>query len=178
MPRPPVKPEDQVVETWEVLTEGVLHVWAYDRREDRYVTESLGGDQGSMRLHITRDDRKYNQERVPIENKGLDPFTNGALRLVASETRDENLDTRYHLDDKDLTEIFEIRDADLFMEAVTGFTSELMLRRMQALGEQVGTQEQNRRLRELIDERYPIGGTQRTVREMLEAGERIGASHI
>ncbi len=95
--RPTAKDEDKVIETWESTVEGTVYVDVYSRREDAYVSQRIGGTTGSKRLHISRDDRKYNQERVSDENKMLDPFTNGALRLIESATRDENLDTRYHL---------------------------------------------------------------------------------
>jgi hypothetical protein len=62
------------------------------------------------------------------------------------------------------------------MEAVSDITSELVLRRIYSLSEGAGTQAQNEALKNLIDTRYPIGGTQKTVREMIEAGERIGAT--
>jgi hypothetical protein len=178
MARPAVKPEDQVVETWESTMPGTIYVWLYDRREDKYLKHRVGGKTGSKRLHITRDDRKYNQERVPVENIGHDPFTNGAMRLITAETRDENLDTRYHLSDTDLHEILEIRDVEPFMEAVSDIQSELIIRRLVALAEKDGTQGQNEALKELAEVRYPIGGTQKTVREMIEAGERIGADRI
>ncbi len=178
MTRPTPAPEDLIVETWEVTTPGTVYLWQYDRRDDRYKQTRLGGKTASRRLYITRDDRKYNQEQIPMENVGLDPFTNGNLRLVSSETRDENLDTRYHLTDSDLGEILELRDIEAFMDAVSDIQSELIIRRLVALAEKNGTAEQNSALRDLCEQRYPIGGTQKTVREMIEAGERIGAERI
>lgn len=174
--RPEQTEDDKVVETWETTIAGTVFVWVYDRREDKYHHQSVGGKSGSRRLHISRDDRKYNQEQIPIEAEHLDPFTNGSLRLVGAATRDETLDVRYHFTDGDLEEMFEVRDLDMFMETAKEITSELILRRLQAVGERVGTQAQNDALKALVNERYPIGGTQRTIREMIEAGERIGAS--
>ena len=52
-----------------------------------------------------------------------------------------------------------------------GFESELILRRLAEMSEKMGTLVQVEALRDLVHERYPIGGTQRTVREMLEAEE-------
>ncbi len=170
--------EDRIVETWEVMIEGTVWVHVYDRRDDRYVKQRVGGREGSRRIHITRDDRKYNQERLPDENKGLDPFTNGALRLVDSATRDESLDTRYHMTPADIAELLEIKDEDLFREAVEAIESELIVRRLRALAETDGTVAQNSVLREVCEARWPIGGTQKSVREMIEAGERIGATQV
>jgi hypothetical protein len=174
MVRPESNAEDKTIETWESVIPGIVFVWTYDRREDRYIQVSVGGKSGSKRLYLTRDDRKYNQEQVPFENSGMDVFTNGALRLIASETRDEHLDTRYHYTNEELAELFEVRDTDLFMEAVQEISSELILRRLMAMGEKLATQAQFNALKELVAVRYPIGGTQKTVREMIEAGERIG----
>lgn len=176
MTRPDTTADDKTIETWETAIAGTVFVWVYDRREDRYHQQSIGGRSGSRRLHITRDDRKYNQEALPIENQHLDPFTNGALRLIGAGSRDETLDTRYHYTDEDLAQMFEIRDPELFMEAVTNVRSELVLRRIQAMCETKGTSAQSEAMREFMSTTYPIGGTQKTVREMIEAGERMGAS--
>ena len=178
MARPAVLDEDKVVETWETAIEGTIWVWVYDRREDRYQKQAVGGRSASKRLHITRDDRKYNQEQIPVENSTLDPFTNGSLRFIDAATRDESLDMRYHFTDEELAQLFEIRDPVLFDEAIKGFESELILRRLAAMSEKQGTVVQVEALRDLITQRHPIGGTQRTVREMIEAGEKLNATRI
>lgn len=172
MTRPVVSEEDRVVETWESEIAGTVWVWLYDRRDDKYIKQAVGGRSASRRLHITRDDRKYNQELVPPENRQHDPFTNGALRLVEAMTRDETLDMRYHLTDEDLKAFFEVRDDELFLEAVQALESELVMRRLEAVAEKEGTVSQYEAVKALVRDRYPIGGTQRTVREMIEAGER------
>lgn len=178
MTRPQTKAADQIVETWETSSPGTTWVWVYDRREDKYVEQRVGGREGSGRIHLSRDDRKYNQERVPIENRMLDPFTNGALRLVEASERDEALDIRYHYSDADLMDMFEVRDENLFADLILEIESELIIRRLLAMAEKAGTQAQTKTLRDTCDERWPIGGTQKTVREMIEAGERIGATQI
>lgn len=174
--RPEAREEDKVIETWESAVDGTVYVWVYDRREDRYVKATIGGGIGSKILHITRDDRKYNQEQVPIENKQHDPFTNGALRFKNAATRDETLDLRYHYTDEELIGIFDMRDLDLFKEAIESIESELILRRLFAVGETTGTIAQMDALRELIAARYPIGGTQKTVEEMMQKGQEL--SHL
>jgi hypothetical protein len=119
------QPHEKVIETWEIQTEGTVWVWIYDRREDRYVKQRVGGRQGgSKRLHISTDDRRYNQEQIVDEMKGSDPFLNGALRLVSAD-KPEDLDTTYHLTLQDLQSLLEVRDLDLFEEEVRGITSEL-----------------------------------------------------
>jgi hypothetical protein len=179
MTRPIANENDQAIETWEITFPGSASVWVYDKREDTYRKQVVSRHSGSKMLHITRDDRKYNQELTPIENKHLDVFTNGQMRLLGSSAdRDENLDIRNHLSDDQLVEMFEIRDPDLFRDLLDSQTSEVILRRMASIADQHATVTQSEILREVISERYPIGGTQRTVREMLEAGDRIGAQRI
>lgn len=179
MVRPVVRPEDQAVETWEISFPGSIGVWVYDRREDQYKRQTISARSGSKTIHMTRDDRKYNQELIPDENRALDPFTNGQLRLLGSAAdRDENLDVRYHYSDTDLVGMFEVRDVALFQEAMEAIGSEVILRRLQGLADAHATVAQVEVLRDIIERRYPIGGTQRTVREMIEAGDRIGAQRI
>lgn len=178
MVRPPIDPQDAIIETWEIAFPGTVWVWVYDRREDVYKKQAVGGRQGSKSIHLTRDDRKYNQELIPDENRHLDPFTNGCLRLLGSADRDESLDVRNHYSRDDLIAMFEVRDPDLFTEAMQTLASEVVLRRLQGLADDHGTVTQGAILRDLITERFPVGGTQRTVREMMEAGERIGATRI
>lgn len=178
MARPAVSEEDAVIETWEVAFPGEVWVWVYDRRNDEYKKQLVSQRTGSKMLHISRDDRKYNQELIPDECKHLDPFVNGLLRLLGAATRDENLDVRNHYSNDDLIGMFEVRDGALFEEALEDLTSEIVLRRLMTLADDHGTVTQNNILRELIEKRFPVGGTQKTVREMYEAGERIGAGRI
>lgn len=177
MARPYAREEDRVVETWESVVPGATYLWTYDRRDDRYIKSAVGG-RHSRRLHITRDDRKYNQELIPIENKALDPFTNGSLRFLEAATRDENLDTRYHLTQEELTDLFEVRDVELFVEAIKDIGSELILRRLAAIGEDKATVAQLEALKDLIRERYPIGGTQASLREDFATSSRLAATNM
>ena len=178
MTRPAPSADDALVESWEIAFAGTVWVWVYDRREEKFKKQAVGHRSGSKTLHITRDDRKYNQEQIPDENRHLDPFVNGQLRLLGSATRDESLDIRNHFSNDELVTMFEVRDPELFTEAIDGLTSEVILRRLLSLSEEHGSLTQNNILRETIEKRWPIGGTQKTVREMIEAGERIGAGRI
>lgn len=170
------QPDEKVVETWEITTEGTVWVWVYDKREDRYRKQRVGGRQGgSKRLHISRDDRRFNQEQIVFEMKDRDPFTNGSLCLL-SEDRPDDLDTKYHMTPEDLRAILDIKDEALFRSEVTEIKSELILRRLVDLGEKHATVAQLEFIKELVDERYRVGGTQRTVEEMLQAGERLSGT--
>lgn len=178
MVRPAVSDDDLKIETYEILTNGTVWVWTFNKREDRYEKKRVGGRSGSRLLHITRDDRKHNQEQNPVENAGLDPFTNGSLRLITEADRDDTLDMRHHLTDGELEKYFEVKDRNKFRAKVEAVDSELIVRRLMSLAEDHATAAQSEILRTLIAERYPVGGTQRTVREMLEAGERLNAARL
>lgn len=177
MARPHVRDEDKVIETWESVIPGTVYVWLYDRRDDRYIKQGVGG-RSSKRLHISRDDRKYNQELIPVENVQHDPFTNGALKFVEAATRDETLDMRYHLDKSDLEQLFKVRDVNLFLEGIKDIESELVLRRLADMAEDHATVTQNEALKDLIRERYPIGGSQPSMKEELEAEQRMAGTRM
>lgn len=163
------QPDEKLIEIWEATTDGTTWVWTYDRRDDRYQKQRVGGRQGSShRLHISRDDRRFNQEQVVDEMKGHDPFTNGALRLVSTD-RAEDIDATYHLTTEDLQTMLEVRDQALFEETVTEIKSELLLRRLKDVAEAHATVAQLEFISGLISQRYRVGGTQKTVREMLAA---------
>jgi len=178
MSRPEVADEDKIIETWEINTPGTVWVMQFDRREDRYKKTRIGGRSGTRRLYITRDDRKFNQEQIPLENQHLDPFTNGALVLIDAANRDETLDQRYHLNNEALSQYFAISDEDLFREEMESITSELVIRRLAHLGEKEAKQWQSDIIRDIIERKYKAGGTQRTVRELLSAGEQLGLTAL
>ena len=170
------QPGETTVETWEITHEGTVWVWQYDRREDKYIKVRCGGRQGgSRRLHISSDDRRFNQEQVVDEMKEHDVFTNGSLRLVSKE-RSEDIDTTYHLSPEDLKAYFDLKDVDLFASEMADIKSELVLRRLLEIGENEATNAQLTVLRDLIDQRYRVGGTQRSVQEMIDAGEKLGGT--
>lgn len=170
--------ESKVIETWETTTEGTVWVWKKDARENKYVEQRVGGRQGgSKRVHITRDDRRFNQEQVVDEMKEHDVFTNGQLVLVSAD-RAEDIDATYHLTTDDLTRLLEIKDDALFEQEVSDVKSELILRRLREVAESKGTVAQLEFIRDLISERYRVGGTQRTVREMMAAGEMSGGEAL
>ena len=164
----------KVLETWEITTDGTIWVDKMDAREGKYIKQRVGGRQGgSRRLHITTDDRRFNQEQVVEEMRDSDPFTSGALILVSAEKADD-IDSTYHLTTEDLSRLLEIKDTKLFESEVGDIKSELILRRLKELAENQATVAQLAFIGELISTRYRVGGTQRTVREMMAAGEMAG----
>lgn len=166
MARPETPVDEKTVESWEAATDVTVWVWVYDKREDKYKKQRVGGRSGSRMLHIRRDDRVFNQEQVVVENKHLDPFTNGLLRLVAGGREDDELDATYHLTVEDLKGMLEIRDEEIFKGEVEGIGSELILRRLKDAAEKHGAVWQLEFIRDVIDDRYKVGGTQRAERDV------------
>lgn len=151
-------------ETWEIQVPGKVTIWKRNRRTGEYARASVSGA-GPKILHITKDDRLYNQELIPEENGHLDPFTNGALaRRDGGKLRGITADT--------LRELLSVSDPDLFREAIEDHVdNELTIRRLSDLAASEGTVAQVEVLREVLDENYKAGGTQRTVREMMQESE-------
>lgn len=175
MPTPAPDVRDGV-ETWEVV-EGAnptVWVWVSDPREpSRYRKQRVGGPAGgSRRLRISTDDRKYNEEQIIEEMQDHNPFRNGLLQLVSAARSD--VEARHHLGFAELRRILSLREPELFEERVNSIDSELVLRRLKALAESEATVAQLEFVNRVIDERYKAGGTQRTVRELLAAGEQVG----
>lgn len=166
-------------ETWEITTGGTVHVWVKDPREaNGYRKTTVGGRQGgSRRVTLSTADRRFNQDQIAYGNEGLDVFRNGILRKVDSVVVDDvDLTNQYTADQ--LVAFFNERSEAKFKKKVEAITSELVLRRLVDVAEKEATVAQLEFLKELITERYPIGGTQRTVREMMKADEIDGSSRL
>jgi hypothetical protein len=82
------------------------------------------------------------------------------------------------LDDDDLASIIGLEDDGLFEEEVAGIPLELTLRRLLDLAERSATVPRYTFIRDLIDERYKVGGTQRSVQEMIDAGENLSGFRL
>lgn len=167
------------IETWEITTGGTVWVWLRDPREIQgYRKQRVGGRSGgSKRLHISTDDRRFNQEQVIEEMRDQDPFTNGMLRLI-TENHIDDINSAYHYTDEALAAVFDDKDEKSFSATINAVESELILRRLQSIAPKYGTIAQNEALDTLIAKRYPIGGTQRSVREMIAAGEVAGGETL
>jgi hypothetical protein len=152
MPRRNPVVEDNVKEKWEVTVPGTVSVWVYSKRDDAYVKRQAGGRHTQF-LYITTDERLYNQELIPVENRPMDPFTNGTLRPV-SDIPDADLDTHNHLTGEDLGEI--VADREGFDARIREMDNELILRRLLAVADEEGTVPQVMALKALLNERYPV----------------------
>lgn len=172
---------EKIVETWEITGEGTAWVWVKDPREGKMIKQRVGGRAGgSRKLHISPDDRRFNEEQVIEEMAEHNVFRNGTLRFISATdgSKPADVDTTNQLTLEDMKALLEIRDEDLFRSEVNDLSSELVVRRLKSLAEKDGTNAQNQVLEDLIEERWKVGGTQRTVRELIEAGERIGGQVV
>lgn len=166
------------IETWEIASEGTCWVWIKDPREGKYVKQRVGGRAGgSRKLHISTDDRRFNEEQVIEEMEEHNVFKNGTLRFVSASTeRANDIFTVNQLTEADMVALLEIKDEDQFREEVGALKSELVVRRLKALAEKQGTLLQNEVINDIVEATWKVGGTQKTVRELIEAGERIGGT--
>lgn len=160
------------IETWEAATEGTVWVMILDARTNSYTKQRVGGAAGSKRLRISIDDRRYNEEQVVTEMLDSNPFRNGMLRLLRTDTSVEgyesDVDVTYHLTPEQYLAYFDLRDPAIFAEEMEGIGSELVLRRLKDLGEKHATMEQLEFLRELIEKRYTNHKSQKVVTQMEE----------
>lgn len=169
------------VETWEINTEGTVWVWTRDVRNPGQMQKTRVGGRagGSRRLRISTDERRYNEEQIIDEMGTQNPFRNGALRLVSGKPSDDaDVDPALHWSAEDYQEFLKVRDPEVFEEALRDIKSELIVRRLLDFAEKDGTLPQVEAIRNIIEERYKVGGTQRTVREMLAAGEGAGGQPL
>lgn len=151
----------KIIETWEAQTEATAWVYTYDKRVGEYRLTRVGGPNGSRRLRISTADREYNEALIPDENQELNPFRNGRLRRIDAQSD--------VITDDDLRKLLETRGTEEFRELVSHIDGELTVRRLLELAAVEGTVPQVEVLRELIDDRYRVGKSQRTVLEMMRA---------
>jgi hypothetical protein len=156
--------DTDIQETWEIQIPGTARVWVRDRRFGTYQPKKVSG-KGPKRITLSRDEREYNQELVPEENERHNPWTNGTLVQIVGGTK------QGELTDEALRAYLELESEEAFTEAVSDIDIELTLRRLIGFAATDGRMWQVTILRELIDERYRVGGTQRTVQEMYDEGE-------
>lgn len=155
------------VEIWEATTEAVVFVAVRDTINGGWKHKKVT-QQGSRRIQLTVEERRYNQDNIPEENMNLDPFSNGQLICVQGDAKAPN-----HLTDEDLISVLTLEDDDEFEAAVADFESEVIIRRLLNLAQTKASHVRFEYIRDLVDERYRVGGTQRTVQAMMDAGERL-----
>ena len=159
--------EATAVEIWEAVTPSVVFVSVRDTMNGGWKQKKVS-TQGPKRIQITVEERRFNQDNIPEENLHLDPFSNGQLICVQGDAK-----SQYHLTDDDLVTILTLEDDAAFEEAITDTTSEVILRRLLSLGQTKASHVRFEFIRDLVDERYRVGGTQKTVQAMIDAGEAL-----
>lgn len=153
------------METWEIQVPGSTWVWIYDRRSQGYDQKRVSGRRGPKRVTLTREEREYNEELAHEDSQHLNPFRNGTLaRVVDGEKVDA-------VTDDDLRVYLSLDGEAAFKEAVEEIDLELTIRRLLNLAAVEGRMFQVEILRDVVDERYRVGGTQPTVEEMYSSGE-------
>lgn len=154
-------------EVWEVQIAGTVWVQVYEPATKTFRPVPLN-KKGTRRIQLTAAEREHSQSLIDYDKPDRDPFKNGNLALIV-DGRPVGVVT-----DDDLIARLEFRDTAAFEEAIEDIIpNELLLRRLKDLARERGTVAQYERVRELIDEHYKVGGTQRTVREMIAAGEKL-----
>lgn len=155
------------VEIWEAVTESIVFVSVRDTMNGGWKQKKVS-TQGPKRIQITVEERRFNQDNIPEENLALDPFSNGQLICVQGDAK-----SPYHLTDDDLVTILTLDDEAEFESAIAETTSEVILRRMLNLAQTRASHVRYEFIRDLVDERYRVGGTQKTVQAMIDAGEAL-----
>jgi hypothetical protein len=160
-------------ETWESTTEGTVWVHVKDARvKSGWNVKRVGGPgSGTRKVTLTTEERQYNQDQVLDDNYHLDPFLNG--QLVCVKGRPATDKGRYELSDADMLAILAIESDEVFTEAVDAIEIELPLRRLLALAEKHAPMVRYEQIKTLIDTRYRVGWSQRSVREMDEAADGV-----
>jgi hypothetical protein len=165
-------PAKDTIEVWEVQTPSTVYVYQRDPRDPTgYRQTRVGGPNGTKRLRITTDDREFTEEQILEENTQLNPFRNGALKRV------DGGDNAGIVTDEDLAELMTL-EPEVFREAVGEMDSELTVRRLYELVQRSGTVVQAEIVRDIIEDRWKVGGTQKTVREMIDAQEQVGGQIV
>lgn len=158
-------------EVWEIQIPGTIYAKVRNPEiAGTWKVVKANGTNGPRRLSLTTSERKYNRELIPDENQHLDPFSNGSLRCVVGEPMNND---KPWLTDADLEAIVRLESDDLYQEEVSSITLELTLRRLLDLCQRIGTVGRYEFVRDLVQERYAVGGTQRAVQEMIDAGEKL-----
>lgn len=163
------------VEIWEIQIPGTIYVKVRNPEiQGTWKTIRANGDKGPKRLQLTASERKHNRELIPEENQHLDPFTNGSLRCIVGDPKND----KTWLTDEDLAAIIGLEDDRLYEEEVAAISMELTLRRLLDLCARIGTVRRYEFVRDLVQDRYKVGGTQPSVQEMIDAGEKLAGFRL
>ena len=145
-------------EVWELTVPGRVHVEVTNHLGRPADATAVG--KGS-RLRLSTLDRQLAEERV--RDQALNPFRNGTLVQVVGA---KDGDSANALSDADMLEIFALSPAEF--ESVIADLTELNIRRLKAMTILAdATASQIAAIDDLLQERYPIGGSMPTYDEMM-----------
>ena len=159
--------EMRVVEIWEAVTEATVYIHVRDTLNGGWKAKRVGGKGAGRRLQISVEERRYNQDLIPDEGIKFDPFVNGMLICVQGD------EVQGSMTNDDLLSVLKLDDDDTFVEFINDIESEIVVRRLLAMSEKHASKSRYDSLLDLVDRRYRVGGTQRVVQEMIDAGERL-----
>lgn len=151
------------VEIWEATTESTIWLHTLDTLAGNgaWTQRSVGGPNGNRRIHLTVRERRFNQDRIPSSNAHLDPFINGMLIARQGSQQSPN----GYTDEQLITLLKMPSDADAaFEQVVQSITSEVLIRRLFGLAERNAPAYRRDWLEDVVDDRYRIGYTQRSLR--------------
>ena len=150
-------------EIWESTTEGTTWVNVRDpRNPDGWTRKKVGG-KGTKRITLTVEEREFNQELVTFENQEHDPFLNGLLLRISPKSAEKG---ENEISDEDL--IAQLKEDDVVFDRwLSSLTAEVVIRRLLEVAKKHAPMYRYEAIRELIDERYSIGKTQKVVQEMM-----------
>lgn len=147
-------------EVWASATGGSVWIQTKDPTHPNTYRPTKIGGKTNRKLQITVAERHFNQELIPVDQQELDPFTNGLLVRTSPSPSGTS--------DSELVLILRVEaDAD-FEAEVKKIDKEVVLRRLIDLAERHTTFQRHQYLTELVRDRYHIGKTQRSVKEMYE----------
>lgn len=159
---------EREMEIWEITIPGTVFVSVRDPRLPGGWKQTSVSGKGNKKLTISKDEREFNEEQLPEGNIHLNPFRNGILLCRQGELAEAKQYT-----DEELTAFLELDEAD-FKDAFEALPTEVLHRRLLAIAEKKATVQQHALLKDFVDEKYRVGGTQRTVREMQSLSDRMG----
>lgn len=159
---------EREMEIWEITIPGSVFVSVRDPRVPGGWKQTSVSGTGNKKLTLSKDEREFNEEQIPDENIHLNPFRNGALVCRQGELAEAKQYT-----DAELADLLDLNDA-AFEEAFKALPTEVLHRRLLAIAEKRATVTQFTLLKDFVDEKYRVGGTQRTVREMESLSDRMG----
>lgn len=136
------------VELWEVTSDSTVWIQVRDHVNGGWRHQRVGG-RGAKRIQLTVEERRFNQDMIPDENIGLDPFSNGLLRCLQGDGDNTNA-----ADEKDLVALVQLEDEDEFRRRVEAIDSEVLLRRVVTVAEKAASNPRYLYVKDVVDRRY------------------------